>query len=459
MVYAGWKLPTWGILTQATLLAVGGLAYGESSRRPTAETARRSDNSVRLYEIDDVDGIFGNNSDPTFVGSGLRLAPSRRRENPDLLFQQIRFEVPPEPYNFEQPPPNPEYDGGWRDESATPPYVGNPNPDLMPIQEDYQSTPCETCEPLFGGLVKDDCCYEVSNLSHIARFFGMRRALEANHGFDIGIGHERVVFAPFEIEPTQPTNFMMVRWDSGFGLRTPDRAEYFFSKPGKGPDNGVVNPINSIDYQDLRFITESGTDIMSVQTEIPVRFIEPDSGPSNSGLGDMRVTTKTRLVNGKKWQVTQIFGSYFNTGKSTKGVGTGHISLEPGVLARYELRPDTYIHGEVRYWIPIAGDPGFAGNVLRYGVGISHVFYETNNFAIIPDLEMVNFDFLGGSKTLNGISISSAGETSVNLVTGVRFVFGPKGDLGLFEFGISNRYGTGDIFVQDLVRLDFKFNF
>ncbi|WP_010585291.1 hypothetical protein [Schlesneria paludicola] len=321
-----------------------------------------------------------------------------------------------------------------------------------PLQ--FGDTPCDSCEPVFG-IIKQNCCHEVENWSPVAQFFGIGRNRSANVCSDVGIGHERVVFAPFEIDASQPTNFTMVRWDSGFGLQTPSRSEYFWSKPGKGP----TTLSNSINYQELRFITEAGSSVFSVQTEIPVRFIDDPNGNSASGIGDMKIATKARLINGKRWQVTQIFRTYINIGSAKTGAGAGHLSLEPGLLTRYEINPSTYVHGQVKLWIPIAADVDFASNVLNYGVGISHVLYETNNFAVIPDLELVNYGFLGGQKTVNGLSVSASGETAINLVQGVRFVIGPKGDLGLFEFGISNTIGMGNQYVNDMVRLDFKFTY
>jgi hypothetical protein len=292
---------------------------------------------------------------------------------------------------------------------------------------------CDPCNPVLSGIVEQNCPYDVSNWSPIARWFGLGR----DHGIDccsdVGVGQERVVFAPFEIDFSQPTNYTLVRWDSGFGLQTPDRGEYFYSKPGTGPKVSH----NSIQFQDFRFITEAGSDVFSLQTEIPVRFLEPNNGDSTSGLGDMKVATKARLINGDRWQITQIFRTYINTGSASKGVGTGHLSLEPGLLTRYKIRPDTYVHGEVKFLVPIAADQGFVSNVLTYGVGVSHVLYESNNFAIIPDFEFVAYNFSGGQKTVTdpntgvGFAVNASGDNAYNVVTGTRFVIGPKGDLGL----------------------------
>jgi hypothetical protein len=396
------------------------------------------------------DDLFPGVSPPFFSRSIASRRPVLKRPEKQLLFQLINHEIPPSPAT-------PEAEITPADMSYQPLMVDSPPLQLTPTPIECDSNECdqcESCDPIFGGIIKQNCCHEVENWSPIVRFFGVASSPNPELCSDFGIGHERVVFAPFEIDVTQPNNYTTLRWDSGFGLQTPDRAEYFWSSPGKGP---AVSP-NSINYQDLRLVNEVASDSVSLQTDIPVRFIEPYAGGSTSGLGDIRMAMKARLINGQKWQISQIFRTYIPTGVATKGVGTGHVSLEPGILARYQISPATFVHGEVKYWIPIAADQGFAGNVLTYGVGISHVLYETNNFAVLPDLELVNYDFLMGSKTLNGVAVGSAGETTYNIVPGARFVMGPKGDLGLFEFGVSNMIGIGgDRYIDNLLRFDFKF--
>ena len=451
MFPAGLKMMFFGFAVQAAVFAGISSLRAESemeSPHQLPESQSTEDESLSEFgePFTEIDRLLSDEADSIFAGSSLIYRSSQNPTRDSTLFRQLSYGVPPRPSEpGDDIPPSP----------FIPPQPMDEQPSqLSPTPLEFAPRQCDVCEPLFPRVINRDCCHEVDNWSPIAQFFGIGRNQDPNVSGDVGIGHERVVFAPFEIDPTQPTNFSMIRWDSGFGLQTPDRAEYFTIAPGKGP----AFPPNSIKYQDLRFINEAGTDSVSVQTEIPVRFIEPYSGGSTSGMGDMKVATKLRLVNGKKWQITQILRTYIPTGSASKGVGTGHVSMEPGVLARYEINPATFVHGQVKYWIPIAGDPGLAGDVLTYGVGISHVLYETNNFAIIPDLEMVNYDFLTGNKTLNGVSISSNGETTYNVVTGARFVIGPKGDLGLFEFGISNMIGIGtDRYVNDLLRFDFKF--
>lgn len=405
-----------------------------------------------------VDQLFHETSDPRFPQTTIARASiardlDRSRFPFKLISHEFAQETAPAPGTILSAPPADDFQP-YDDLPTSLPAADN-GYGRYPIDDCdcNNGRDCDNCDRR-GRLIKQDCFHEVENWSPIAQFFGFGCHQDPCATDDLGIGHERVMFAPFEIDPTQPTNFAMVRYDTGFGLMTPNRAEYFWSKPGKGPSA----PPNSIDYQDLRFVSEVGTDSASVQTELPVRFLESYSGQSTSGMGDMKIATKLRLLNGKKWQLTQIFRTYINTGSASKGVGAGHVSLEPGLLGRFEINKSTYVHGQAKYWIPIAADTGFAGNVLNYGVGISHVLYETNNFAIIPDLEMVNYNFLMGSKTFNGFDVNSSGEVAYNVIPGARVVFGPKGDLGLFELGVSNMIGIGpNRYVDNLLRVDFKF--
>lgn len=295
------------------------------------------------------------------------------------------------------------------------------------------------------------------NLNRRFRFMGPD---EASHQ-EPGIGQERVQFAPFEMDVTQPSNYWLIRVDAASGLQSPDRGAYFWSRPTSGAQN-------SVDYQDLRFINETGTDSFSVMTEIPVRAVQYNTtGGGDGGLGDMKVATKVRFINGKKWQLTQISRMYINTGSLTKGLGAGHLSLEPGILARYQVNPDTYLHGEAKLWFPLGANPLVAGQVLRYGVGVSHVLYETDTFAILPTLEMVAFQYLGGHSTyvntttpFSTSTVSNNGDVAVNVINGARFVFGPPGDLGLFELGISGMFGLGtNKYLDGMLRVDLKFNY
>jgi hypothetical protein len=59
-----------------------------------------------------------------------------------------------------------------------------------------------------------------------------------------------------------------------------------------------------------------------------------------------------------------------------------------------------------------------------------------------------------------GFAVNASGDNAYNVVTGTRFVIGPKGDLGLIELGVSNTIGVGvGRYVNDLLRYEFRFSY
>jgi hypothetical protein len=127
---------------------------------------------------------------------------------------------------------------------------------------------------------------------------------------------------------------------------------------------------------------ERGTDQFSVATELPLRIVDPIDRRNTAGFGDMNVTTKTVLLNGRKWQLAHVFRSYFPTGSFRRGTGNGHFSLEPGVAYRYKFSDITYLHGDLKYWFPLGADPIYGGQFLNYGIGISRVAVDRDDFAV-----------------------------------------------------------------------------
>lgn len=274
-----------------------------------------------------------------------------------------------------------------------------------------------------------------------------------------GIGRERLVHAPFEIDTTAPLNNYRFRFDSAHNLGLPDRAELFWGKAG-----GFGPPAErSVDYQDFRFLTEIATPKFSTATDLPLRFVNPEINGNNGGFGDMNLTTKLVLLDGNSWQITQYFRTTFNTGASRKGLGTGHISLEPGMLFRYQWNELTYIHSELKFLFPVGSDPAYSGQVLTYGFGVSHLWYENDTFAIIPTLEYINFWILDGQKTafpplLPPVDID--GDGVFMLAPGVRLVKDTGGDFGLVELGVCGNFQLGyNGWYDSLLRLDLRFSY
>lgn len=302
---------------------------------------------------------------------------------------------------------------------------------LPPVVTPY---PCPNCRPGEECRRCDPCCEPWYRLFD----FGIHSSTCG----DPGIGQERVMLAPFFLGVSQPFNNFRVEYESVWGMETPNRSEYLWPAPPKGPEP----PEQEVDYLDLRLVSElAPSKSFSITTAVPLRSLDPEINPNTTGLGDMSVATKLVILDGRYWQFTQLFKTHINTGSPRKGLGTGHVSLEPGILGRYEWNPRLYFHGRLAFWVPVAGDPQFSGPAVNYGLGASYVAYETDTFAVLPTVEMIGWTFLDGMKTLpNGEVVGVDGEGSFSFLPGTRFVLGPQGDLGLFEVGVAGGLGFDD---------------
>lgn len=274
---------------------------------------------------------------------------------------------------------------------------------------------------------------------------------------DEGIGHERVMLAPMELDISQPLNNFRARYETYQDMVTPDRAEYFWARPGVGPPL----PERRVDYQDLRFLLEVGGGRFSMLTEIPIRSIDPVVNDNTTGLGDINFGPKTVLVNGRRWQLSTIFRTFLRTSSTKRGLGPGHVALEPGLLLRYEWTKQTYLHAELKYRFAAGGNKDFTGQVMRYGLGVSTIAYETDTFAMLPTLEFVGWMVMDGEKSLpSGSIVGVDGENFGAVYPGLRFVLGPAGDLGLFELGVQPGFGFGDNgFFETHFKVDLRFSY
>lgn len=275
---------------------------------------------------------------------------------------------------------------------------------------------------------------------------------------EAGLGRERVMFAPFEIDITQPFGNFLFRTQAVYGLTKPDRAEQFWARPGVGPALSESN----VDYQEFRLRMETGSNVFSLATDVPIRLLNPEQNGNNGGIGDIELVQKTVIINGSRWQMTQLLRTTFNSGSSRKGLGTGHVAMEPGMLWRYKWSDITFWHSELKMTFPVPGTPGYAGPLLKWGIGVSHVWYETDTTAYIPTLEFTNTWVLDGQYIPfpGGLPVDVKGDGIFNLSPGLRMVHDTGGDLGVLELGLSGNFAVGSNgWYDSLVRLDLRFVF
>jgi hypothetical protein len=258
-----------------------------------------------------------------------------------------------------------------------------------------------------------------------------------------------------------------VRLEGAARYRTPDIVEYFWAKTpnGRGPTNPLFPGLaeESVNYFDLLMTSELGGGRASVVTQLPIRSLDPVINANTVGLGDMSVGTKLVMLSGENWRLTQIFRTYINTGAVSHGLGTGHVSLEPGFAFAWRPGNRTAWHGELKYWVPLGADPAHAGQILRYGVGVNRVLYENDRFALMPSFEAVAFTVQDGQRTdrdpATGLPLTTEldGDTIVNLYPGLWMMFE---DRSKFDVGISSGFRvTGDQLYDQLIRFDLRFGY
>jgi len=277
-----------------------------------------------------------------------------------------------------------------------------------------------------------------------------------------GLGHERVMLAPFEIEVTQPFNNYRFRYDAYYKQANPDKSEFFWARSGSTGGKGPFAPDTNVNWQQTQFYAEFASSKFSLAAAVPIVMIDPTVAKDTAGIGDIYLNIKYVMLDGYHWQVTAFFRPTFPSGSASRGLGTGHISLEPGVLARYKWSPETYLHMEARYWIPVAGDPMYAGAVFRFSLGMSHLLYESDRLAVIPTFEVVNWKIENGLYTAyqTGIPTSAEAQYICNVLTGVRIPWDHDGDLGLCEVGIVGGVAVTDPYwYAAMARAEFRWSF
>src|SRR5262249_6594034 len=121
------------------------------------------------------------------------------------------------------------------------------------------------------------------------------------------------------------------------------------------------------------------------------------------------------------------------------------------------------LEAELRDFIPLDGTD-FAGNVLRYGVGLSYQAIRGPRFHVTPVAELVGWTVLSGKEaTAGGDILDASGDTIVNVKLGARFGLGNLDAPGaLNQSDLYIGYGralTGDVWYKDILRVELRLRF
>jgi hypothetical protein len=219
----------------------------------------------------------------------------------------------------------------------------------------------------------------------------LRRRLQS----DFGLGYERIPFAPLVLDTALTSPYMGFRIRSDRGMNAPDRLEYLWGKAGSGPA-----PESRVDLIDTIYRTELGNEKAGFISEMRMRSLDPTINANTVGFGDMLVGGKLLVYESTCTKVSTIFLTHLNTGPERKGLGRGHVALEPGVLAMRKWNDRTYLFGEWKYHVPLGATPGFSGDIFKTGWGIATIWHDTDCYAMIPTFEIQTHSFLFGGRTL-----------------------------------------------------------
>lgn len=260
------------------------------------------------------------------------------------------------------------------------------------------------------------------------------------------------------------------RYDVADNFNRADRAEYYYTTwdtfGGENPNPpGVPDP--NVDRQTMSFYLEyafGADDDISLFVDMPIVFSNPQLNPTAEGIGDLQMGLKMSLYETRCQQLTFQLKNYIPTADNAKEwIGTGHYSIEPGLLYLRRFDNGLIFEGEITDWIPIGGavNPNngddYQGNVLRYGAGLGYNIGEVCCNTVTPVIECVGWSVLSGqvfdfNRTPTPGPASASGDTIVNLKLGTRITNKRGGSL-YAGWGHSL---TGDRWYEDIFRIELR---
>jgi hypothetical protein len=270
-----------------------------------------------------------------------------------------------------------------------------------------------------------------------------------------------LVDAAFFTDGPRPVSHTRLRWEYGYFSRFPDRAEYFWARAdgnGKGPRPvaGAAG-IPRVDYHELSQYTETAAGPgFSAFAVTPYRSVNPQFSTTSGGAGfaDISLGTKSVLFDSELFLLALQFKTTLPVGRPSKGLGTGHVSLEPSLLFGLRTSPDSYLQGQIAEWIPIAGDPQYSGALLHYHFAFNHVLWRPiQAVQLVGTLEAHGWMFQDGGWTDPQTGFRPAsGRHVVQAGPGFRLFFCDK-----YDFGVGSNFGlTGLNQVNSTFRFEFR---
>jgi hypothetical protein len=285
----------------------------------------------------------------------------------------------------------------------------------------------------------------------------------------------------FFADAPRPITQMRLRYEGAWDFTFPDRAEYFWAAqrlrgqpppppvppvPGARVSNpkGPAPPQREIDYSQISLYTEVAVGRFGAFFEIPYREVNSlDDQVDFSGFADIIAGTKSLLVDCPLAQLALQFKVFAPSGQASKGLGTGHVSLEPSLLLGLRLAPDTYLQTQFAYWIPIGGDQIYAGDIFHYHLSFNQVLWRpAPRLTFIGTMEFNGWSVLDGAFTdpaildINGQIIPQSARTHIfSMGPGIRCFI-----CDVIDLGVGSAFAVTDPnFGGQVVRAEFRWRF
>lgn len=264
------------------------------------------------------------------------------------------------------------------------------------------------------------------------------------------------------VDGARPITQTEVRWNAGRGGVFPDRSEFIWARAdgmGRGPKPLAAGVFGGdFNFDELVVITETAKDKLSAIIEFPYRAVDHDNYPHGAGFGNMGIGTKTLLCDCELMQFSMMMKTYLPIGNALKGVGNGHVAIEPSLLFALKLTCDCYIQGQFIETIPIGGDQDYAGSVFHTHFSVNNVLYRFGpDFPLVGTFETATYSFQDGAYTdpILGPYQSASKTTYVSMGPGLRLMFCDKLDIG---FGALIAV-SGDHFAREYYRTSVRLRF
>ena len=258
------------------------------------------------------------------------------------------------------------------------------------------------------------------------------------------------------VDGAVPMSTFRLRVEGAYDSNRPTRAEYFM--PGEGRTmRGLPLPERRIDYQEVHAYGEYAfSERVSVFLDVPTRFLDPTFNQNHIGLSDLQVGVKYAFLQQGPLTSSVQIRTYIPTGKAEDGLGTGHVSAEPGILFLWEQSAKWRIEGEVHAWVPI-DDERYGSEIIRYGLATSYGERNPDGLWFTPIIEGQGWYVIRGRETIafstrSSRVASSRDDTIINGNLGVRAGWGTLGDVYV---GYS-RALTGEVLYKDMFRVELR---